>query len=165
MWPFIRNSRQISKADSDRAARYNAEGIRLSDQIMDRVKGCFFAECLIDPDLAKFAADGGRPLHLAFETQFLWGFFHEYVQSEDFPTGGYDRIKLHLMQRLMTFHGYDIKGAAAQANSVEDLFNRDDPLFRELSELGMRSFNQPVDDAMIIGMRAIQRCQPSVFHR
>jgi len=151
MWPRIRKDRERE----ERARRYTDEAMLRADEIMDRVKGRMFSECFTDHGLATRVANAGPKLVLSFELQFLWGFFHEFVQTEEFPTNGYDRIKLHLLHRLVRVHGYELKEATAEANAVEDLFNEDDPLFREISRLGMLSFHAPVDEAMVLILRAI----------
>jgi hypothetical protein len=92
---------------------------------------------------------------LSFELQFLWGFFHEYVQTTNLPVNGYDRIKLHLVERLIDDHGYDIKRATAEANSVEDLFNSGEPLFTAIAELGQRSHTAPFNKSMTVAYRAM----------
>jgi hypothetical protein len=139
----------------ERARLYREEGMRRADQLMHVAKGAFLRECFLDPEFAKFAADGGAKMQLSFELQFLWGFFHEHVQTADLPVNGYDRIKLHLTERLVTVHGYDIKRAAAEANAVEDLFNSDAPLFTAIAKLGQRSYKIPFEKSMVVAYRAM----------
>jgi hypothetical protein len=83
------------------------------------------------------------------------GFFHEYVQTKDLPVNGYDRIKLHLVERLVAVHGYDVTRAATEANRVEDLFNSDEPLFGAIAELGQRSHRAPFPQSMVVAYRAM----------
>jgi hypothetical protein len=138
----------------ERVHLYKEEGMRRAE-LMDVVKGEFLRECSVDPQLAQFAAERSPLMQLSFELQFLWGFFHEHVQTADLPVNGYDRIKLHLVERLVTAHGYDVKRAAAEANSIEDLFNSAEPLFEAVAELGQRSYKEPVAKSMVVSYRAL----------
>ena len=71
-----------------------------------------FAQQIMERERAVFNAEGLGELFddttmLSIELQFLWGAFHELVQ--EYPiltTNGFDRIKAHLILRLMNVHGY-----------------------------------------------------------
>lgn len=77
------------------------------------------------------------------------------MQTETLPTNGFDRIKLHLLHRLISVHGYDVADAASETNAVEDLYNSADPLFEAEAALGKESFTAPVDAAMVIAFRVL----------
>ena len=78
---------------------------------------------------------------LSIELQFLWGLFHEFVQEyPELPTSGFDRIKLHLIGRLVHAHSYSLWAARDEANAVEDLYNKADELFEAISGLGKQAY-------------------------
>ncbi len=61
------------------------------------------------------------------------------------PVNGYDRIKM--IDWLINNRGYELDGAVREANSVESLYNENDPLFERISELGKKGFIEPRWDA------------------
>ena len=125
--------------------------------LMDRVHGRFFAECFADIEMATFFGEEGDKLLISFELQFLWGFFHEVVAEVTLPTNGYDRIKLHLIDWLVSARGYEISAAVREANVIEGLFNEDEPIFGSISGLGRRSHTVPQEDALLIVVRALMK--------
>ncbi len=67
--------------------------------------------CTQDPELAAFAEEVvEREMLHSIEIQFLWGFFFMHVQEFALPTNGFDRIKLHLIDWLMTMRGLAKRG-------------------------------------------------------
>lgn len=153
MWPFSKK-RNFEK---ERAGKNYDKGAELADEIIGRARRKLLSECFVDSDLAAFVAKQGPRLHHTFELQFLWGFFHEFIKTEDFPTAGHDRIKLHLMHRLMLGQGRAPLTANAEVNAVEDLLNQRDPVCVATAELGKKSFSSPSDDAMVIICRSMLR--------
>ena len=74
---------------------------------------------------------------LSIEMQLLWGVFHEFVQEyPEMPTNGFERIQIHLMERLMRVHSYSLQDARDFVISVHNLYNENEGLFATTSELG-----------------------------
>lgn len=100
---------------------------------------------------------------LSIELQFLWGIFHEFVQEyRDLPTNGFDRIKLHLIQRLMDSHGYSFEAARDEAISVEDLYNKADEIFDAVSRCGKEAFHDARPGRLAVVVKALHETNLSV---
>jgi len=81
---------------------------------------------------------------LSIELQFLWGVFHELVQEyPSLPVDGFDRIKLHIIERLMNTYGYTFEAARDEAITLAGLYNKADELFDAISDLGKIKFHSP----------------------
>ena len=102
-----------------------------------------YAESRNDDQLRKYLADQGDGFQTSFELQFLWGFFLEHTREYDLPTDQIDRVKLHLVDWLIRFRDQKLMDAVAEANAVEDLFDRADPLFDAIAKAGAKAYNQP----------------------
>jgi hypothetical protein len=73
---------------------------------------------------------------------FLWGIFHELaLEYPEFHANALDRTKVHLIQHLMTVHGYSLDRARNEANGVEDRCNKADVLFDVIEDCGKEAFH------------------------
>ncbi|WP_095091007.1 hypothetical protein [Mesorhizobium sophorae] len=139
--------------DTEVAKEYLEEGARLADEAFGRQFSTFIKYTMTNEVLGKFVDDQGdglRDTFQWFELQFLWGFFHEYVQTEKFATNGFSRILVHIIHRLIHKHGLSLAHARDAALELEDLYNKADSNFEAISELGKKAFHDPLlDDAMV----------------
>lgn len=115
-------------------------GMELAKKALDFEHGGVMAAALEDP--SAFADEEGALEQglLYVERQFLWGLFHEFVHEYPTPVNSYDRIKLQLINWLMTARGHSLERARDEANAVEDLFNRDDKMFGIISQFGKDAY-------------------------
>lgn len=127
----LRRGNPVHKAAAEEET---ARARDLAQQIMERERAALDAEGVGDLCDDK--------IMLSIELQFLWGVFRELVQEyPDLPTNGFDRVKLHLIMRLMDAHGYSFETARDEAISVEELYNEADELFDQLASLGQKTFH------------------------
>ncbi|RWB69744.1 hypothetical protein [Mesorhizobium sp.] len=145
--------------DAEVAKELLEEGDRLADEAYKRQLAAFVPIATTDELLGKFVDDHGdglRDTFRWFELQFLWGFFHEYVQTRQFPTNGFSRILVHIIHRLIHKHGLNLTQARDAALQLEDLYNKADGNFELISELGKKSFHDhSLDDAMVTVFMAL----------
>lgn len=95
LWMLYFRSKLNPKKSEDKAAarEYLQRSVALTQRVMDAEFDVLQREAPVD------VLD--KDLMLSIELQFLWGFFHEFVHEyPNFPTSGYDRAKLHLIERL-----------------------------------------------------------------
>ncbi|MCC8951113.1 hypothetical protein H8A97_40195 [Bradyrhizobium sp. Arg62] len=75
------------------------------------------------------------------ELQFLWGIFHEAIANgPTFPTNGYDRIVLCLIDFLINERGLDMPDAKATALQINKMFNEADCLFDSIEARGRSAY-------------------------
>lgn len=109
-------------------------------------RAAYLGERIMRSEMTMLEADGlahlfSEEMMRSIEFQFLWGVFHEFVQEyPDLPTNGFDRIKLHLISRLMDAHGQSFEAARHYANSVERLYNEADELFDAMADAGKNAY-------------------------
>ncbi|CAN7702646.1 hypothetical protein [Mesorhizobium sp. LjNodule214] len=145
--------RRKKSQEAEVAKEFLEEGARLADEAYKRQLATFVPIATTNEILGKFVDDQGdglRDTFQWFELQFLWGFFHEYVQTEKFATNGFSRILVHIIHRLIHKHGLNLTQARDTALEIEDLYNKADGNFELISELGKKAFHDPLlDDAMV----------------
>lgn len=128
-WSKLRRGNPAHKAAAEEET---ARARDLAQEIMEREKALLDAEGM----------DVNDKVMLSIELQFLWGVFRELVQEyPDLPTHGLDRVKLHLIMRLVDAHGYSFEAARNEAISVGNLYNEADTLFDALASLGQKAFH------------------------
>lgn len=145
---FWRKSPEDKLADQV-TREYLTEGERLADAAMEKQFVHFMQASMTLKELGTWFDEQEDSIFIWFELQFLWGFFHEYVQTQDFPTNGYSRIMTHLMHRLMKKHGRTLQQAREEALEMDTAFSRDNGTFNRISSLGKQAFHdESLDDAM-----------------
>ena len=140
-----------AKAEKEAADEYIREGDRLAEEVMKKQRARFMSEAVLNDELAPFveAADL-KNLYIWFEMPFLWGYFHEYVQTQKFATNGFSRIMVHLMYWLTKRYGYSFEQARISALEMDDRYNRDEPTFMTLARYGMDAFHDRTPDAAMV---------------
>ena len=130
---YIRSKlRRSNPAHTVAAEEESVRARYLAQQIMEREKAVLYAEGIGLND----------KLMLSIELQFLWGVFRELVQEyPDLPTNGLDRVKLHLIMRLVDVHGYSFEAARDEAIGVGEQYNKADGIFDALASFGQKAFH------------------------
>lgn len=131
-------------------------GAQKADEIMEKNKAEMLAQCFAEPDLADTLSAQSEGFILSIEIQFLWGFFHEYVQTYKAPANGYDRILIHLIERLTGVHGFKFSDAVEFVHNIQDLYNKDDPFFSDISDLGKLAYHDGGDHYYTYIIKLIQ---------
>lgn len=146
---FRSKLRRGNPAHKAAAEEETARARDLAQQIMERERAALDAEGvgnLFDDEIM-----------LDIELQFLWGVFRELVQEyPGLPTNGFDRVKLHLIMRLMDAHGYSFEAARDEAISVEGLYNKADELFDALAGLGQKTFHDGQSGRLLTVAKVLQ---------
>ncbi|MBZ9860860.1 hypothetical protein [Mesorhizobium sp. CA12] len=157
MFSFFRKKSPAEIFGNQIAAEYLAEGRRLAEEAMQKQFKLYLMTGMKKGDLGDFAQQGitprdGKNLLFRFEQQFLWGFFHEYVQTKNFPTNGFARISIHLIERFMTKHGFSFEKARIAALEMDAKYNKNDAAFMAIAEHGMAAFHgeAPEDEGTIM---------------
>lgn len=141
------SKRSAAEAEQDKVAKeYLEEGERLAREAMNRqLPHLLIAQMNVDL-LGQFMdAHRGEYEEMLewFELQFMWGFFHEYVQTQEFPTNGYDRIIWHLIYHLSKVRGRTLEQARDEATEMNAKFNADDGMFMAVADLGKQAYHDP----------------------
>lgn len=142
------------RAEHARARQHREQGRQHADILMAGLHDRLFSECTSDPSLAAFAALRLAEVLATFEPHFLWGFFSEYSLTEDFPTKGDDRIKLHLIDWFVHSRNHSPDSAVAAANLAGRQQASGDKVSETISVLGAQSFREGGDGALVTVMRA-----------
>lgn len=140
MISFFRKKSHAEEFAAQVAKEYSEKGVQMARDALDRMRAHCLAACLDNPRLAKMIAEGESQFVLGFELMFLWGFFHEHVQTLSLPTNGYDRILIHTMQHLIEWHGWDLRAAVHEVRGLQQMYDRDDALFSVVSEFGKKAY-------------------------
>lgn len=133
-----------------------------------RQRAADLAERIMAGEMAALDTEGLADLFndkmmLSIELQFLWGIFHEFVQEyRNLPTNGFDRIKLHLIERLMDTHGYSFDAARDEANLLEDLYNKADEIFDAVSQCGKEAFHDARPGQLAVVVKTLHETNLSV---
>lgn len=131
-----------------------ARGLALAAEALDREYGAVLASTLEDGG-ASFDEDAV----LYVEKQYLGGLFHELVQEYPTPVNSYDRIKVLIIYYLTKVRGRSFEQARDEANSVEDLFNRDDHLFGIISDFGKAAYRGDHSNGVATVLQALARAR------
>lgn len=84
------------------------------------------------------------------KVQFLWGVFYEVVaDGPDFPTNGYDRLLLHVIDFLMKERGLTLEDARDTALRLQRMFNEADCLFDAIEQRGRLAYRHGSDQHFI----------------
>jgi hypothetical protein len=151
MWKF--RSTRPSKDEQLRAARHRVEAMERAEAALGRVKDAAFWEATGNPEFARYLAERGAVWLLSFELHFLWGYFYAHSATEAFPTNGYDRIQILIVNWLVTRREYSLEDALSEVKALHRAFNRADPLHDAISEAGRLAYGQNDDLAMVNTVR------------
>ncbi|MDP3262451.1 MAG: hypothetical protein U1E06_07880 [Tabrizicola sp.] len=144
----------------DYARRCMEEGRYLSKDASGAMMAAIMAESIKSSDVARYVSAGGTSILLSFELQFLWGVFHEFVQTKPLPTNGYDRILLHTIDWLVNERGYGFEEARHRVLATQSLFNEADPLFDLIAQSGKAFYHQRDTSQFSLALTQISDYRP-----
>ncbi|MGO4839825.1 hypothetical protein AB4144_47025, partial [Rhizobiaceae sp. 2RAB30] len=82
MFSIFRKKKSAAEEFAEKIARETSdEAARRSKEVVSRMRDRLLDHAFVDTGLAAFVAEKGSAFVLNLELQFLWGYFHEFVQT------------------------------------------------------------------------------------